>query len=107
MCLFPNQGAWLLGGLSYPSDLMREPCGRAGDSGTAIRLASGDFRRSIRPRLGRLLQPASPPLASDRGWLTGPTPIIKIGQEPLIVQNDTRHQQILNQAIRSAKLPCR
>src|SRR5215218_1852987 len=25
MCLFPNQGAWLLGGLRYPSDLMREP----------------------------------------------------------------------------------
>src|SRR4051794_12172548 len=26
MCLFPNQDAWLLGGLRYPSDLMREPC---------------------------------------------------------------------------------
>src|SRR4051794_39657369 len=26
MCLSPNQGAWLLGELRYPSDLMREPC---------------------------------------------------------------------------------
>jgi hypothetical protein len=25
MCLSPNHGAWLLGGLRYPSDLMREP----------------------------------------------------------------------------------
>jgi hypothetical protein len=30
-----------------------------------------------------VLQPSSPLLASDRGRLTGPHPIIKIGQEPL------------------------
>jgi len=33
--------------------------------------------------LGRaVLSPSSPLLASDRGGLTGPNPIIKIGQEP-------------------------
>ena len=37
MCLFPNQGAWLLGGLRYPSDLMREPwLSREGDRNLVI-----------------------------------------------------------------------
>ena len=37
----------------------------------------------ICPAIGPLLQPASPPLVSDCGRLTGPHPIMKIGQEPL------------------------
>src|SRR4051812_34049823 len=55
-----------------------ETGGRAGDSGAAIRLASGNFRRSIRP--DRPWAPARIPAARlGGGRLTGPNPIIKIG----------------------------
>jgi hypothetical protein len=52
-----------------------------GDSSEAVRPALGGFRMDI-PALDRtVLQPSSPPLASDRDRLS-PHPIIKIGQEP-------------------------
>ncbi|MBV8890738.1 MAG: hypothetical protein JO266_01985, partial [Acidobacteria bacterium] len=41
------------------------------------------FRTVDLPLDRAVLSPSSPLLASDRGGLTGPNPIIKIGQEPL------------------------
>ena len=38
MCPFPNQGARLLGGLRYPSELDREPCDRRPGSSWTVRL---------------------------------------------------------------------
>src|SRR4051812_5615652 len=60
MCLFPNQGAWLLGGFRYPSDLMREPWDdpvpRAVRARAANQTSVADLSM-LRCDCGRLLQP--------------------------------------------------
>jgi hypothetical protein len=58
------------------------PAAERGDSSAAVRLAFGGFRTVNLPLDRAVLSPSSPLLASDRGRLTGPHPIIKIGQEP-------------------------
>ena len=60
----------------------QEPAAEQGDSSAAVRLAFGGFRTVNLPLDRAVLSPSSPLLASDRGRLTGPHPIIKIGQEP-------------------------
>jgi hypothetical protein len=60
----------------------QEPAADQGDSNAAVRLAFGGFRTVNLPLDRAVLSPSSPLLASDRGQLTGPHPIIKIGQEP-------------------------
>ena len=62
----------------------QEPAAEQGDSSAAVRLAFGGFRTVNLPLDRAVLSPSSPLLASDRGRLTGPHPIIKIGQEPQI-----------------------
>jgi hypothetical protein len=58
------------------------PVAEQGDYSAAVRLAFGDFR-TVNLLLDRpVLSPSLPLLASDRGRLTGPHPIIKFGQEP-------------------------
>jgi hypothetical protein len=61
----------------------QEPAADQGDSNAAVRLAFGGFRTVNLPLDRAVLSPSSPLLASDRGQLTGPHPIIKIGQEPI------------------------
>jgi hypothetical protein len=56
MCLFPNQGAWLLGGLRYPSDLMREPWGSYLMSAERVRELNDRFRTTMTG--GRVLMTA-------------------------------------------------
>jgi hypothetical protein len=81
----------------------QEPAAEHGDSSAAVRLAFGGFRTVNLPLDRAVLSPSSPLLASDRGRLTGPHPIIKIGQEPEWRRVFTQSARILNRWNHSQK----